>query len=517
MSNPNEENKEIIANEEENSTIFFTPSHDDEKVKKGGMLKRVVVCFLALAIIVGSAFAIKLAIPERNEDEEDSNEISLTVGKSKDFPEVQFINGDTTIVFKAVEGEEYNSTNARDWYIQGISTEKIDFTKTASAINALGGLKAAKQISETVDDALYGFDNPKYVINFIAPENAVVGSYTIKVGNLSPDNAGRYVTASNKKGVYLVRANHFDSFEMDALDFANVTNMGQMAEGSEVSNDYYSSGSLIKCDKMEFYTSKIGKTYTFVSAKDSDLYNYDFISPEIRPCNDLATNDLINFFANGVTGDGAYSYSATKSELSKLRLTSPDIQLTIYVGGIKRNIKAALQSDGNYAVVVDNEGIIGKVSPDAFTFKDLSISSYYNELMLFKSINTIKTMSAKVNGKKYDYVFTTKYSAESKTDTVEKVTYNDKEIDLKKFQDYYLELISLTAVEHNYVDVSGKKAEAELYFTYNNEDADIDMKFYKVSDSRYQVVINSLPVGLISLTSYEGIMAATENIATQVK
>jgi hypothetical protein len=170
---------------------------------------------------------------------------------------------------------------------------------------------------------------------------------------------------------------------MNVLDFANVTAMGQMAEESDVSNDYYSSGSLIKCDKIEFYTKKIGKVYTIESAKESDLYNYDLTSPENRPCDDLAVKVLVDFFVNGVTGDGAYSYSATQTELKKLGLTNPDAFITIYVGGKKRNIKAALQTDGNYAVVVDGEGIIGKVSPDAITFKDMGITDFYNDIVVF--------------------------------------------------------------------------------------------------------------------------------------
>ena len=516
MSNQNEENKDLFVDEEEElSTIFQAPSHEGEKVKKSGMLKRVLSCVLALALVVGAAFAIKLAIPEKQESEDGVDEITLTVGKSKDFPEVQFINGDTTIVFKAKEGEEYNSTNARDWYVVGVDEDKIDYSKTAAAINALGGLKAAKRIGETEDDALYGFDNPKYVINFIAPENATVPSYTVKIGNLSPDNAGRYVTLSNRKGVYLVRAKHFDSFEMNVLDFAKVSNMGQMLEAESVSNDYYSSGNLIKCDKLDFYTKKIGKVYTFASAKDSDLYNYDIISPVKRPCDDLTAKVLVDFFANGVTGDGAYSYNATEADLKKLGLKNPDVWATIYAGGKKRNIKATLQEDGNYAVVVDDEGIIGKVTPDAITFKDMDITEFYNELMLFKSINTISTMSVQTGKEKYDFSFTTKYNAETKTDNIEKVIYKDRELDVKGFQDYYLGLISLTAVEHNYVDTSGKTADTSIYITFNNGEEDLNMRFFKVSDSRYQVEINSTPMGLISVSSYKNFVDATTKIVAE--
>ena len=516
MSNQDQDKREILSNEEEeNSTIFLTPSHEDEKVKKSGMLKKVIACVLTLALIVGAAFAIKLAIPEKEESEDGVDEISLTVGKSKDFPEVQYINGDTTIIFKALEGDEYDSINARDWYIEGIDTDKIDYTKTNAAINTLGGLKAAKQISETVDDALYGFDNPEYVINFIAPEDATVPSYTIKIGAMSPDNAGRYATASNRKGVYLVRAKHFDSFEMDVLDFAEVTKMGQMVEDEGVSNTYYNNGNLIQCDKMDFYTKKIGKTYTFELAKESDLYNYDFTSPEKRPCDDLSVKNLVDLFANGITGDGAYSYKATKEELRNLGLNNPDFSATIYVGGKKRNIKAALQKDGNYAVVVDGEGIIGKVAPDVLALIDMDITEFYNELMLFKSISTIKTMSVEAAGKKYDFSLTTKYDSESQTDKVEKVFLGDRELDLKGFQNYYLELISLTAVEHNYVDTQGKAADMRIYITFNNDEKNLEMKFYKVSDSRYQVEIDSTAVGLISVTSYKNLLERTTKIVAE--
>ena len=513
MSNPNEEHKEIITNEEE-STIFSAPTHEDEKVKKTGMLKRILACFLVFAVIAGSALAIKLIIPEKNETTENKDEITLTVGKSKDFPTVEFINKetDTTIVFKALEGEEYDSINARDWYIVGVDEDKIDYTKTAKAINALGGLKAMGQISDTVDDVLYGFDNPKYIINFLAPENAQVPSYTAKIGKLSPDNSGRYVTLSNRKGVYLVRNSHFDSFDMNVLDFAKVSNMGKISAGESVSNTYYSNGKLTKADKIELYTKEIRKTYTFKMAEDTKLYGYDITSPENRPCADAAVQVLIDFFADGVTGDGAYSYEATKAELIKLGLDNPDIRLTISVEGVKRTIKATLQSDGKYALVVDDEGIIGKIEPSAITFKDMGITDYYNELMLFQSINTIKTMSVKTEKEKYDFSFSSKYDAESKTDALEKVFYNDKELDLIKFQNYYLELISLTAVEHNYVDTNGKAADTTVYLTYNNDEVDTEMNFYKVSDNRYQVEINSTPMGLISLTSYNDFIAATSEI-----
>lgn len=516
MSNSFEENKDLQTNDiEETSTIFSAPTHHDDKVKKTGLLKKILVYFLVLAVVAGSALAIKLIIPEKEKTEEGVEEITLNVGKSKEFPEVEFINGDTTIVFKALEGEEYDDINARDWYIEGIAEDDVDYTKTARAINALGGLKAAKQVSTTVDNALYGFDNPKYIINFKAAEGIDRDDYTVKVGDLSPDAVGRYVTLSNKEGVYLVRASHFDSFEMNVLDFANVSDMGKIEADEKTTTEYYNTGTLIRCDKMEFYTEKIGKTYTFAksSGASEDLYNYDFISPERRPCDNDAIQIVVDTFANGISGDGAYSYSATPEVLRKLGLDKPDLWATIYVEDIKKTIKASLQEDGKYAVVVDDKGIIGKVSGSDLTFKDIPVTDYYNDLVLFESIYTIKSIYAKTGDTEYTFSITNKYDAEAKSDTIDKVYCGDKELDVETFKNYYINLISLTAVEHNYVSTKGKTPETTMVIKHNNDTKDTNVAFFKVSDSRYQMEIDRLPVGQISTTTYKGLLENTKKIS----
>lgn len=515
MSNSFEENKETQIQQEETSTIFSAPTHEDEKVKKTGLLKKILVYFLVFAVVAGSAFAIKLLIPEKEKTESGVEEITLSVGMSKEFPKVEFISGSTTIVFKALEGEEYDNINGRDWYIEGIDEDDIDYTKTAKAINALGGLKAAKQVSTTVDDALYGFDNPKYVINFTAHEDANKEDYTVKVGDLSPDAVGRYVTLSNREGVYLVKASHFDSFEMNVLDFANVDSMGKIEADEDTTTDYYNSGTLVRCDKMEFYTKLIGKTYTFAtsSGASSDLYNYDFISPERRPCDNDNIQVVVDVFANGITGDGAYSYSATSQELKKLGLDKPDLWATIYVEDIKKTIKASLQEDGKYAVVVDDKGIIGKVDGSELTFKDMPVTDYYNDLVLFESIYTIKTLYAKTGDEEYTFSITNKYDADAQSDTIDKVFCGDKELDVETFKTYYINLISLTAVDHNYVSTKGKTPETTMVIKHNNDSKDTDVAFYKVSDSRYQMEVGGLPVGLLSTTTYKTLVANTKNIS----
>ena len=91
MSNSFEDNKELELENQETSTIFSAPSHQDEKVKKSGLLKKILACFLVLAVIAGSAVAIKLIVPEKEKEEEGVEEITLSAGKSKEFPEVEFI------------------------------------------------------------------------------------------------------------------------------------------------------------------------------------------------------------------------------------------------------------------------------------------------------------------------------------------------------------------------------------------------------------------------------------------
>ncbi len=516
MSNSFEEEKALeTSQEEETSTIFSAPNHYEDKVKKTGLLKKVLASVLVLTVIAGSALAIKLIVPEKEPGEEATEEITLSVGKSKEFPEVEFINGDTTIVFKALEGEEYDDINARDWCIVGLAEDDVDYTKTAQAINRLGGLKAAKQVSTTVDDALYGFDNPKYVINFKAAQGTDREDYTVKVGNLSPDSAGRYVTLSNREGVYLVRANHFDSFDMNVLDFANVTEMGKISADSSTVTHYYNEGTLIRCDKLEFYTDKIGKTYTLVKSGNAnkDLYGYDIISPESRPCDDNAAQVIVDFFSNGVTGDGAYSYSATPDQLKKLGLDKPNLWATIYVEDIKRTVKAALQEDGQYAVVVDDKGIIGKVSADELTFKDAALSDYYNDLVLVESIYTIKSIWAKTGDTEYTFTLTNKYDADAQSDTIDKVYCGDKELTVDTFKTYYINLISLTAVEHNYVSTKGKTPETQMVMKHNNDTADTNIAFFKISDSRYQMEIGGQPVGLISSTTYKDLLENTKQMS----
>lgn len=492
---------------EEESTIFSAPQNDEEPPKSAGRLKKVLLALLVLVLLVGAAFAVGFLIPEKDPDEGASDltveEFALLDQDSAAYTSVELVNSSETIEFVASSKDD-----ATVWLIPDIDAELLDTDATASAINAFLGLRYTRELEPSAD-VDYGFDRPVYTVTFRSADNTL----TLTVGNLSPDSSGRYVSLSDRQKVYFVRADAFSSFDKVSTDFALA---GSVTPLTGDSADYYTDGTLTTFDRIVISGASLDDTYTFEPNKDEGdtaFYQYRIVSPVSRPADDESTQAIFNLFAQGVSGSGVYSYTASAEQLAAYGLDKPDFTAAIYAGNDSKTIRAKLQPDGDYAVTADGLKPVLRVAASALSPASFAPTEYYNTFFFIESLLNADTLTVSSPQESYTFSVELTYDEERQTNDIAAVTVDGRAVTAEYVQDYYAFLIGIQAVEYRTVDTGGQTPDATVTITHHDGSPATVVRYFKVSEGRYQVEVNGTPLGMISASNFRNIVKYAANAA----
>ena len=514
---------------DEESTIFSAPEAHRDIVKKGVKLKKMIMAAVALVVVSAIAITVALTVPPLLDDNDNSSsEINPPMMDSKLFEGVDRVTltrGSTVIEYKTIDREKETEDDdgnkvteiVKEWALKEVDPELTDYTNIDNTVNSYMEQHYTKKVSDNKNDGNdYGFENPTYQVDFYKEGSSDI-FLSLYIGGENPAKTGHYATTSQDNAVYYIAGvSEFYHYQKNLTDFVNPESIPAIAKDKEYSDDNFTEGQLVLCDKVIVSGKNLGDTYV-IEAQDADnvttFTSYKVTSPTTRPANDDNIGNYVALFSYGVEATGCYSYSVTDEDLKKFGLIDPDFELTVYVDNIKRSFKATLQSDGNYAVFYEGNKTIMSVPAGSLTPATYDRSDIFNTLLFIENITNAESLSVESGMEKITFGIVTEYDEESDSNNLTKITVGGQEITKSNFQNYYQYLVGVKAQSYEEVDTKGLTPETVLVLTHTGGKTSTTVKYFKITNTRYQVEVNGVKMGLISSSEHTRIMKYAKNVA----
>jgi len=514
---------------DEESTIFSAPEAHRDIVKKGVKLKKMIMAAVALVVVSAIAITVALTVPPLLDDKDNSSsEINPPMMDSKLFEGVDRVTltrGSTVIEYKTIDREKETEDDdgnkvteiVKEWALKEVDPELTDYTNIDNTVNSYMEQHYTKKVSDNKNDGNdYGFENPTYQVDFYKEGSSDI-FLSLYIGGENPAKTGHYATTSQDNAVYYIAGeSEFYHYQKNLTDFVNPESIPAIAKDKEYSDDNFTEGQLVLCDKVIVSGKNLGDTYV-IEAQDADnvttFTSYKVTSPTTRPANDDNIGNYVALFSYGVEATGRYSYSVTDEDLKKFGLIDPDFELTVYVDNIKRSFKATLQSDGNYAVFYEGNKTIMSVPAGSLTPATYDRSDIFNTLLFIENITNAESLSVESGKEKITFGIVTEYDEESDSNNLTKITVGGQEITKSNFQNYYQYLVGVKAQSYEEVDTKGLTPETVLVLTHIGGKTSTTVKYFKITNTRYQVEVNGVKMGLISSSEHTRIMKYAKNVA----
>jgi len=495
------QNQEII-NETEESTIFATPQEDKKKRKPKKKLGPVatIIILVVLLLILGGAVAALLIWGGNNTDTVSGIEITtiqILEHNTKDIEKINIENLNGKLEFYASKV----STEAGDidsFLLRGYDTDLIADSYITSIADKAARMEALREMSGEGD---YGLDKPSAVVK-VTGRNGLK-DYSFKIGAKSPDRSGYYLQIDGNDKIYLVPSSVAEMFLSKPEDLTN-NSLVLPPNADTVSSEYLNNGTLAYVDKIEISGAKYKNPITIMHT-DNSLAAYTLTSPVTRYADIDAVNGYLELITSGITAQGCYKLLPSNADYEKYGLTRPDTLVNIYYDKTVVKIVAKKQSDGNYAVIIDNKKAIYMVSGEALTMLEYRLEDLLNQFVFLQDLEEFESIT--YNDGTKDHTFTINYNEETNV-TTEK--YLNKDIDDALFRTYFDYFVYLKP-EYNESYTKGK-TEFTATFNFRDNKGKIVVELKRQNDRQYVVTINGKDQGVVSYTYVDNIKKYLSNV-----
>ena len=507
------ENTEINETEAiEESTVFSDPTAHKEKkaTSKKNFAVKIISAFLIVAILAGGTFAVIKLIPEKQQEQGEEAKTSITVLSylSKNVAEVNVVNKNGE--FKLFPTKEVvDEKNTTIWHLDDIDASLTDSDSISSVATNAVSLSASREV-EIKDRPLsdFGLDVP--VATATVKFSDGTEGYSVTVGKVSPDNSGTYVKISNKDKVYIVDNSITDTFTFEAIDFGNADPFPPAEFEGDVSAYVDGNGVLSTFD----YVTLSGKDFPeklTIKPNTNDIrttvVSYIATTPHKRYADNADL--LLSPFSNGVTVSGSYTFDLSNESLKKYGLDNPDMIISMSVNSQVKTFKLSKVDDDFYAVINDDSKQIKKVYSAYLTIANTKAENYYNKWISMEPIKEINNYTVIMDGKTYSFDIKY-YPDEEENEYV--VTHNGKTLTEGNFQDFYGDFSILKCADFKNDAVQGEPS-ATVRLTYTMQGGTDEIKFYKVSETKYQCIKNGVSLGRVSSLDYNKFIKSVKLIS----
>ncbi|MBQ5911191.1 MAG: DUF4340 domain-containing protein [Clostridia bacterium] len=515
---------------DEESTIFSAPELHRDKVKKGAKLKKIILSVVALAVVVAIAVTVAVTVPPLLDDSNTSStdEINPPIVDSAVYEGVNRVvlkRSDTEIEYKIIEREKETQDDSgntttklvKEWALADIDPSLTDYTNIDNTVNSYMEQHYTKKVSDNKNDGNdYGFDKPIYQVDFYKEGSDSV-HLSLIIGGENPAKTGRYATTSNDDAVYYIAGiSEFYHYQKVKTDFVDPESIPAIAKEQDYSDDNFTEGQLVMCNKLVVSGNAVGDTYV-IESQESDkvttFTSYQVTSPTNRPANDENVGNIVALFSYGIESTGCYSYTVTDQDIKEFGLDKPDFDVTIYVGNIKRSFKATRQSDGNYAVYYEGNKTIMMVPASSLAPAAYERGDLFNALLFIENITNAESITFQSGAESIVFDITTEYDEEADTNRLVKIEIGGKELKKENFQSFYQYLISIKAQSYDEHDTSALTPDTTIVVKHKDGSPSTTVKYFKITNARYQMEVNGVKMGLISSSEHSRIMKYARNTA----
>ncbi len=502
---------------EEESTVFSAPVEHKKKAPKNNNKKRitsVIAACLAVAVLVGGTVAIIKLIPEMTEEEIGSvfEDITVVDADSTTFTNVTVTNqyGEFKLVTQQISStNEDGETETTDyWTVEGVDVAKLSNTTMNTVVSSAASVTATREI-DTKTPSECGFDDPKLKIAVQSDSD----SYTILVGNTSPDGLGSYMMLEGSDTIYVAPDSEFSDFDFTLLDLSDKTSIPTTIFTADTVDNKAADGSYAYFDSLTLSGKLYPEMITIVNNKEesdsASLLPYIITTPSTRYANSENLSSLVSLFSNEVTVAGNYAIDITDETLKTFGLDDPDAIVTMTISGEPKTFKISLVDSDYCAVVYDGATMIRKVSSSSFAFLALSTQDLYYKNLFMNSINDITALT--LNDSEGVVKFDISYEEDENSNKTYHISVDGEEIVAENFQDFYADFVGIQCSDFTTQDISAEPNGTVTFTFYDGSQTVIE--FYKANDTQYQYSIDGNAMGKITSSAFNKMLKNIRSVA----
>ncbi len=542
MSNIPEENRDILQEQNaeeavdaspkkkveydeslfEGSTVFSAPVENKRK-KKAPRFKPTVrgILFSAIAVVVAAAVALTVfLLPDADGDGSSSQAstptytvVSLTEQKVADM--VLYNANGSIHIYPDLSEEDTSEDSGLTWLVEGY--EKYDMLgakslvggaikitspkKLAAAEGALladdytdrlADLPYGTEAKEGEDANVYGFDHPyaAFTVNGTDEKD----SYTVLLGCYSPDGAGRYVSVTGDKNVYIVNDSNFKtgkySFTTAAADLINPTMTDAIEENSGTA-DYFLDGILSFVDSIVLSGSCRSKMVIETAPEELSAIMYVVTEPAFRAGNEENISNYLTIAEGRLYAEGAYVLGYSKTDIEKYGLNKPFSVIEINIGTYHTKLTFGAEQDGYYPCIVEGRDIIYKVGAASNEWVSYINKDIYFDSLFLEYIANISQITVETQEKSVTFNLERENNDDGVDFSVKVKDYEDLNISTDEFCYYYGRLLNLAAEEYTTSSSPTDEPFISFKIKYIKEGrSDDEIALYRYSTRRYLYHLN---------------------------
>ncbi|MBQ4119412.1 MAG: DUF4340 domain-containing protein [Clostridia bacterium] len=506
---PNNENK--IENEEL-STVFSDPTAHTEKkkVKNSKRSLKALSLLLVVAILICGTVAVIKLIPEKEEKITGDSEITVLDYEDSDIKEitVKNKNGSFNIYSKLVETEDEATGEALSetfWYLKGYDKEMTSSDALQSIVYNAVNMEAIREITSRTDKDC-GLDKPAVTVKVTDNDGE---TFTLTVGDKSPDSAGVYVRTSKDDKIYLVGDMLDESLTFTEFDVASTESQKPITLDDKYKS-YIENGVVSKVDSITISGKNFPQDIE-LKMNESDLGGYVpfYVSKPVKR-NAENGSQMLALFSQGFDVIGAYSYDIKPETIENLGFNKPDFSVSARFEDFVYTYKFKKQSDGNYAVIGNDSKNVKKIDAENFGFLSYTTTDFYSKTIFITPINDVKNLKIETKDGSYDFSIALKEDGDSVNTYI--IECDGKTYNSTYFQSYYAFLSALQCMDFE-VENTTQKPELKMTFVYEDKNKEPTViEYKKINATRYQYEIDGVAMGRIGSSSYNKIHKNLERL-----
>ncbi len=510
------ENEELF----EDSTVFSAPKEHKRK-KKSGKIKPILALgsvVVVVAIIATSVIGIKNNwrifdwIPEKEQEKAPTAQFQPSALTFDTYAneKITVIHKDATLHLSSTVVEDNKGNAKLEWTLDGYDKALIDSISLSQIASYTKNIQhiGTYDYDEATEKASYGFDNPTLTVKVETGD--ATKDYTLTYGKNTNDGNNIYLNvSSDPTKVYLANRGMTSGFMVTPLDLAVNRAIPAVVKTDKNANYFDEEGKLKDFDTLTISGNFFPNKMVFSPNKDSRFsayVTYICTAPKLRIA-DGVVEDIRNAFSTGISASSVVSFDKSAKSLKKFGLDNPDVKLTLKVAGknYTYTLKATDKSKTQFYFISDNDPMIRTVTISNMSYLTNQEKDFYLGFMTVESIGDVSefAFAGEVNT-----AFSIKKDEANATYIIEN---GGKSVVANDFQTYYANFIGTVAVDFETVKTSGKP---NLTITLKHHDgtAPTVLTYYKISESRYQYCVGSVPMGQISSTSYSKLIRDIEKL-----
>ena len=168
------------------------------------------------------------------------------------------------------------------------------------------------------------------------------------------------------------------------------------------------------------------------------------------------------------------------------------------------------QSDGNYAVIGNDNKNVKKIDTNNFGFLNYTAKDFYSKTIFITPIDGVKNLKIETKDDTYNFSIALKEDGDSVNKYL--IECNGKTYNSSYFQAYYGFLSALQCMDFE-VEKLTQKPELKMTFIYDDKDKEPTViEYKKLNATRYQYEINGVAMGRIGSSSYNKIHKNLERL-----